>query len=315
MTLQTQSLPLRHDHLDSLAIASLLLCCALWGLNQIAIKVALPEVPSLVQLSIRSGVAALCLLGWMWRRGVSFSLRDGTFWPGLLAGALFASEFACVFIALQHTSAARSVVFINTSPFVVALLLAALLPGERLRPVQLGGLLLAFGAIAQAFGEGFGSGGAAGHGPAAWQGDALMLLAAVLWGLTTVTIRLSALRSAPAEKTLAYQLVVAALLAPLGALLTGEHWPSGVAGLSWLTLGSLFYQAVIVTFASYLLWFWLLTRYPATKVQAFVFLSPVFGTLFAGLLLSEPVTPRLLLGLLGVGVGLALVNRRPAAAT
>lgn len=305
MTLQTQSLPLRHDHLDSLAIASLLLCCALWGLNQIAIKVALPEVPSLVQLSIRSGVAALCLLGWMWRRGVSFSLRDGTFWPGLLAGALFASEFACVFIALQHTSAARSVVFINTSPFVVALLLAALLPGERLRPVQLGGLLLAFGAIAQAFGEGFGQG-------SSWHGDALMLLAAALWGLTTVTIRLSALRSAPAEKTLAYQLVVAALLAPLGALLTGEAWP---AHLSALTLGSLFYQAVIVTFASYLLWFWLLTRYPATKVQAFVFLSPVFGTLFAALLLSEPLTPRLLLGLLGVGVGLALVNRRPAAAT
>lgn len=309
MTLQTQSLPLRHDHLDSLAIASLLLCCALWGLNQIAIKVALPEVPSLVQLSIRSGVAALCLLGWMWRRGVSFSLRDGTFWPGLLAGALFASEFACVFIALQHTSAARSVVFINTSPFVVALLLAALLPGERLRPVQLGGLLLAFGAIAQAFGEGFGQGG----GPASvWYGDALMLLAAALWGLTTVTIRLSSLRSAPAEKTLAYQLVVAALLAPLGALLTGEAWP---VHLSMLTLGSLFYQAVIVTFASYLLWFWLLTRYPATKVQAFVFLSPVFGTLFAGLLLSEPLTPRLLLGLFGVGVGLALVNRRPAAAT
>lgn len=305
MTLQTRPPLPRHDHLDGLAVASLLLCCALWGLNQIAIKVALPEVPSLVQLSIRSGVAALCLLGWMWRRGVSFSLRDGTFWPGLLAGALFASEFACVFIALQHTSAARSVVFINTSPFVVALLLAALLPGERLRPVQLGGLLLAFGAIAQAFGEGFGQG-------SSWHGDALMLLAAALWGLTTVTIRLSSLRSAPAEKTLAYQLVVAALLAPLGALLTGEAWP---VHLSVLTLGSLFYQAVIVTFASYLLWFWLLTRYPATKVQAFVFLSPVFGTLFAGLLLSEPITPRLLLGLLGVGVGLALVNRRPAAAT
>jgi drug/metabolite transporter (DMT)-like permease len=311
MTLQTRPPLPRHDHLDSLAVASLLLCCALWGLNQIAIKVALPEVPSLVQLSIRSGVAALCLLGWMWRRGVSFSLRDGTLWPGLLAGALFASEFACVFIALQHTSAARSVVFINTSPFVVALLLAALLPGERLRPVQLGGLLLAFGAIAQAFGEGFGQGGGQGSGPAAWQGDALMLLAAVLWGLTTVTIRLSSLRSAPAEKTLAYQLVVAALLAPLGALATGEAWP---VHLSTLTLGSLFYQAVVVTFASYLLWFWLLTRYPATKVQAFVFLSPVFGTLFAALLLSEPVTPRLLLGLLGVGVGLALVNRRPAAA-
>ena len=293
----------RPEHLDGLAVASLLLCCALWGLNQIAIKVVLAEVPSLVQLSIRSIVAAVLVLGWMRWRGISFSLRDGTFWPGLLAGSLFATEFACVFVALQHTSAARSVVFINTSPFVVVLVLAALLPSERLRPVQLGGLVLAFAAIAQAFGEGLGQG-------AAWRGDLLVLLAAGLWGLTTVTIRLSSLRSAPPEKTLAYQLVVAALLAPLGAQLSGQAWPSH---LSWLALGSLFYQAVIVTFASYLLWFWLLTRYPATKVQAFVFLSPVFGTLLAGLLLDEPITARLLLALLGVGVGLALVNRRQAA--
>ncbi|MEX8520685.1 MAG: DMT family transporter [Leptothrix sp. (in: b-proteobacteria)] len=291
----------RHDHLDLLAVASLLLCCALWGLNQIAIKAALPEVPSLVQLSIRSIVAAVLLLGWMRWRGISFSLRDGTFWPGLLAGSLFATEFACVFVALQHTSAARSVVFINTSPFVVTLVLAALLPSERLRPVQLGGMLLAFAAIAQAFGEGLGQG--------AWRGDVLVLLAAALWGLTTVTIRLSCLRSAPPEKTLAYQVVVAALLAPLGALLSGETWPSR---LSWLALGSLFYQGVIVTFASYLLWFWLLTRYPVTRVQAFVFLSPVFGTLFAGLLLDEPITARLLLALVGVGIGLTLVNRRQA---
>jgi drug/metabolite transporter (DMT)-like permease len=75
-------------------------------------------------------------------------------------------------------------------------------------------------------------------------------------------------------------------------------------------LGSLFYQAVIVTFASYLLWFWLLTRYPATKVQAFVFLSPLFGTLFAHGLLGEPLTASLLGGLAGVALGLALLNRR-----
>ena len=299
-------------HLDAVAVLSLLLCCALWGLNQVSVKLALPEVPALVQVSIRSIVAFVLLLAWMRWRGIRWDWRGPTLGPGLLSGLLFATEFALAFVGLQHTTAARGVVFINTSPFVVAIVLAWLTPSERLSRVQLAGLLLAFVAIAQAFWEGFTH---RAHTQAAEDqllGDALLLIAAVLWGLTTVVIRLSTLRSAPSEKTLAYQLVVAALLAPLGALLTGEAWP---AHLSALTLGSLFYQAVIVTFASYLLWFWLLTRYPATKVQAFVFLSPVFGTLFAGLLLSEPVTPRLLLGLLGVGVGLALVNRRPAAAT
>lgn len=291
-----------HDRLDVRAVAALLLCCALWGLNQVAIKAALPEVPALVQLSIRSVVACVLVLGWMRWRGVGWSVRDGTLWPGLLAGALFALEFGCIFIGLQYTTAARSVVFINTSPFIVALLLAWLQPAERLRPLQSAGLVIAFAGVAFAFAE------PVPHvGPWPWLGDTLIIAAAALWGLTTVTIRLSALRSAPAEKTLAYQLLVAATLSPLVAWGQGVPWPG-----SWsaLALGSLFYQAVIVTFASYLLWFWLLTRYPATKVQAFVFLTPVFGTAWAAGLLGEPIGAELLVALAAVGVGLSLLNRR-----
>jgi drug/metabolite transporter (DMT)-like permease len=290
------------ERLDLPAVAALLLCCALWGLNQVAIKAALPEVPALIQLSIRTLVACALLLGWMQWRGVGWSLRDGTLGPGLLAGVLFAVEFGLIFIGLQYTTAARSVVFINTSPFIVALMLAWLLPAERLRPLQTAGLVIAFAGVAFAFSE---PAPQAGRWP--WLGDTMIVVAAVLWGLTTVTIRLSALRSAPAEKTLAYQLLVAALLSPLAAWQQGSPWPQ-----SWssLALASLFYQAVIVTFASYLLWFWLLTRYPATKVQAFVFLTPVFGTAWAAGLLGEPLGVELLVALAAIGVGLALLNRR-----
>ncbi len=290
------------DRLDLPAVAALLLCCALWGLNQVAIKAALPEVPALIQLSIRTVLAGVLLLGWMQWRGVGWSLRDGTLWPGLLAGVLFAVEFGLIFIGLQYTTAARSVVFVNISPFIVALMLAWLMPAERLRPLQTAGLVIAFAGVAFAFSE---PAPQAGRWP--WLGDTLIIVAAVLWGLTTVTIRLSVLRSAPAEKTLAYQLLVAALLSPLAAWLQDSPWPG-----SWssLALASLFYQAVIVTFASYLLWFWLLTRYPATKVQAFVFLTPVFGTAWAAGLLGEPLGVELLVALAAIGVGLALLNRR-----
>jgi drug/metabolite transporter (DMT)-like permease len=294
--------PVRHTQLDVAAVAALLLCCALWGLNQVAIKAVLPEVPPLVQLSVRSIVAALLLLGWMRWRGTRWSWRDGTLAPGLLAGMLFALEFGCVFIGLQYTTAARSVVFINTSPFVVALLLAWLVPSERLRPLQVLGLVLAFAGVACAFAE-----PAPGTGGWPWLGDALIIVAAVLWGLTTVTIRFSSLRHAPAATTLAYQLLVAAALSPLAAWTAGSAWP---ASWSLLAIGSLFYQAVIVTFASYLLWFWLLTRYPATKVQAFVFFSPLFGTAAAAGLLGEPVGVELLMALVAVAVGLALLNRQ-----
>lgn len=294
--------PVRHAHLDTIAVLSLLLCCFLWGLNQISIKAAMPEVPVLVQLAIRSVVAFVLLLGWMRWRGIRWSFTDGTWWPGLLSGLLFACEFGLAFVGLEYTTAARGVVFINTSPFIVALVLAASHQGERLSPWQFCGLLVAFGSIALAFGEGASSG--------AWRGDLMILGAALLWGLTTVTIRLSVLRSAASEVTLAYQLGVATVLSPIAAVASGAAWPTHWSGLA---LGVLFYQGVIVTFASYLLWFWLLTRYPATRVQAFVFLTPVFGTLCAGWLLDEPITPALLLALAGVGVGLAMLNRRAAA--
>ncbi|KDB51191.1 hypothetical protein X805_32010 [Sphaerotilus natans subsp. natans DSM 6575] len=296
------------SHLDLAAVLSLLLCCMLWGLNQVSVKLALPEVPALVQVSIRSIVAFVLLLGWMRWRGLRWDWRGPSLLPGLLAGFLFATEFALAFVGLQHTTAARGVVFINTSPFVVALVLAALHRGERLMPLQSVGLLIAFAALAAAFGEGF-SLTAAGT---TWRGDLMILVAAVLWGLTTVTIRLSVLRSAPSEVTLAWQLGVAALLSPLAAWVHGDAWPQA---WSPLAIGSMVYQGVIVTFASYLLWFWLLTRYPATQVQAFVLLTPVFGTLSAGLLLHEPVTPALLLALAGICLGLVLLNRRPPVRT
>lgn len=304
MTATSATIEARATRLDTRALAALLLCCALWGLNQVAIKAALPEVPALVQLAIRSVVALALVLGWMRWRGIAWNWRDGTLAPGLLAGLLFAVEFGCIFVGLQYTTAARSVVFINTSPFVVALMLAWLVPAERLRPLQTFGLVLAFAGVAYAFAE-----PAPQTGAWPWLGDTLIVIAAVLWGLTTVVIRFSALRHAPAEKTLAYQLLVAGLLSPLAAWAAGSPWP---AAWSTLALGSLFYQAVIVTFASYLLWFWLLTRYPATRVQAFVFLTPVFGTAFAGWLLGEQLGGELLSALVAVAIGLSLLNRRSA---
>ena len=69
-------------------------------------------------------------------RGVKLFERDGTLRAGLLAGALFAAEFSCIYLGLRDTTASRLTVFLYTSPFVVALLLPRLVPAEKLRPVQ-----------------------------------------------------------------------------------------------------------------------------------------------------------------------------------
>lgn len=299
----------RRAQLDAQALLCVLLCCVLWGINQSAAKAALPEVPPLLQASLRSLGAALLVLAWSRWRGIALFERDGTLAGGLLAGALFAGEFAMIFWGLQYTHASRMIVFIYLSPFVVALGMPLIARSERLRPAQWAGLLAAFAGLALAFSEGFGAPSA---GPLQWLGDAMGMLAALLWGATTLAIRATKLAQAPAEKTLFCQLAVSAPLLGLGAWAFGEAWP---AQWSTLSLGSLFFQIVVITFASYLLWFWLIRHYPATRLASFTLLTPLSGLLAGMALLGEPATPRLLAALVAVGVGIWLVNRpAPAAA-
>jgi drug/metabolite transporter (DMT)-like permease len=293
----------RHHQLDTRAITLVVVCTALWGVNQVAAKVALVEIPPLLQAGVRSLGAAGLLVAFARLRGIAVWDRDRTLAPGLLAGALFAVEFACIFIGLQHTSASRMAVFIYLSPFVVALGMPLIAPAERLDRWQLLGLAAAFGGVVWAFAGGFTAPSA---GPRQWFGDALGLAAALLWGLTTLVLRGSRLSSAVPEKTLLYQLGVSGLALCAASPLAGEAWPAQLSGSS---LWPLAFQTVVVSFASYLTWFWLLRHYPATRLAAFTLLTPMFGLLAGVSLLGEPVTGRLLLALAAVSLGIALVNK------
>ena len=297
----------RKDHVDGLAVALLLGCCAIWGLGQVAAKVTLSEIPPLMQAAARSLGAALLLVLWSRSRGLALFRADGTGRAGLLAGSLFALEFACIFVGLQHTSASRMSVFIYFAPFVVALGMPLIARSERLNRIQAAGLLLAFGGVVWAYFEGFVSPTA---GPRQWLGDALGLAGALLWGLTTLTLRGTRLGSALPEKALLYQLAVSAAALGLASLVAGEPWPAQLTGAS---LWPLAFQTVVITFASYLVWFWLVRHYPATRISAFTLLTPVFGLLAGVGLLGEPLTLRLGVALVAVCAGIWLVNRvRPA---
>jgi drug/metabolite transporter (DMT)-like permease len=292
----------RKSHLDALAVASLIGCCFLWGLNQVAAKAALPEVPALQQAAARSLGGALLVWVWSASRGIRLFERDGTAGGGLLAGALFAAEFGCIFLGLQFTSASRMVVFIYLSPFVVALGMPFIARSERLTLLQLLGLSAAFAGVAWAFAEGFTRPAV---GARQWLGDALGVAAGVLWGATTLAIRGSRLGAAAAEKTLLYQLAVSGVMLVAAAAAVGTPLPTHLSAVAW---ASLVFQVVVVTFASYLLWFWLMRRYPATRLASFTLLTPVFGLLMGALLLGEPLTLRLIVALVAVAAGIVLVN-------
>ncbi len=294
----------RKTHLDALAISLLLGCCLFWGLQQVLIKATIAEIPPMFQASLRLWGATALLWLWCLARGVPLFTRDASLTVGLLAGSLFAAEFACIYLGLQRTTASRLTVFLYTSPFWVAVLVPLWVRSEKLRAPQWLGLLCAFAGVAFALREGF-----TGDFSVTARGDLLGLAAGMFWGLTTVVIRASSLAKISAEKLLFYQLVVSAVTFPMLSLVLGEVW---VWRFSPFAITSLFLQTAVGAFASYLAWMWMLGRYPATKISVFVFLTPLFALLFGALWLKESVTPGLLAALTAVAVGIVLVNRQPA---
>jgi drug/metabolite transporter (DMT)-like permease len=286
---------------DFTAMAILVVLCASWGLQQVTIKVANQGIPPLLQAGLRSLGSAFLIGLWMVVRRKPIFEKDGTLVWGLAAGILFAGEFLCVYWGLAFTNASRATVFLNMSPFVVALGAHLFIPGERLRTAQVVGLCCAFTGILAAFGESMGF-------PSRrmlW-GDAMLVGGAVFWGATTVLIKAGPLSKIHPGKTLLYQVAVSALILPLGSMAKGE---GGITAMTPLIAGCLAYQTIWVAFVTYTVWFWLIGRYPPSRLASFTFLTPLFGVMAGGLLLGEAMTPLLLVALVLVGTGIYLVNR------
>ncbi len=279
------------------AFATMTLLGVIWGMQQVAVKLTLAGISPILQVGLRSTFAALLVFIWARGRGQRLFDSDGSLRPGLLVGLLFGLEFICIFVGLQYIGASRMVVFLYTAPCFTVLGLHWFVPGERIGWRHGFGVLLAFAGIVVAFGDGLAGGSSF--------GDALGVLAAMLWAATTVIIRGGALARVSAAKTLLYQLAVSAVMALPLSLLMGE---AGVSAPTPTVMLGMLYQIVIVAFASYLAWFWLLTRYLANRLAVFSFLTPLFGVLFGVVLLDERMSAQFGIAALLVVAGIVLVN-------
>lgn len=287
--------------LDAIAAAVTVVLCISWGLNQVAIKLAIADIPPLIQATVRSAGALAIIFAWCRWRGVPLFARDGTLTPGLLNGLAFGIEFVLIYRGLTLTTASRGAVFLYTAPFFVALGARLFLPGERLLLVHWLGLALSFAGVALAIGI-----GGPDAGPDQLIGDLMLVAGGALWATNTLIIKASRLSAAPPEKALAYQLVVSAPILAVAALLFGERLVQvpGPAALSWLA-----YQTVWVVGLTYAVWCTLLQRYSASRLSSFTFLTPLFGVAAGYLILDEPLTPIFAAAVALVVAGLVLVNR------
>lgn len=292
-----------HDRIDLLAGTLLVVCCVIWGVQQAAIKISLDQgIPPLMQATLRSAGAAVLLALWAGARGQWRTLfaRDHSALPLLLVIVLFAGEFLTLYPGLQRTTASRGVVILYTAPIWVAVGAHFLVPGERLRVRQFLGLLAAFVGVGCAVADGLRNGGGS------LLGDALVGMAAALWGATTVAIKANpVLRRLPAVKILLFQFLGSTPILFAFAAANGELHAAGATATAWAWMA---YQTVIVAAGTYLVFVWLIAHYPAGRLSSYTFLTPLFGILAGAGLLGERVSPALILALVFVALGIRLVN-------
>lgn len=295
----------RRPAVDAAAAVIMLGLTFTWGLNQVAIKFASLSFSPAFMMLARSAIGALCIGGWCALRGIPLLRADGTLWAGIAVGVTFWIEFALIYAGLDLTSAARGGLMLNTMPFWV-LVGAHFWLGERMRVRHVAGLAMAFVGIVLVFSDRHSV-----TGPQALLGDAMCLAGGVAWALNTLIVKRTKLALIGAEKLVLYQLVASTLLMLPLMPFTGP--PLRV--VSALGIATLLFQAVFVVGITYLVWFWLMRRYPAAGLASFVFLAPVFAVFCGAVLLDEPLTVRVFAALALIAAGLAVVNRPSRART
>lgn len=289
-----------HDRLDAFAVATLTLLCIFLGIGQVAMKVANAGISPILQAGLRSLLAA-ALVGLLCAvRGISLRLSGATIVPMVVSALFFTAEFAFLYPGLDRTTASRAVIFLYTSPFVVAAGAHFLIPGDRLTWSKTAGLLAALAGVMIVLA------GRETSGVSSLTGDLLCLAGGVAWGLLTLTVRATHLAAERPERVIFMQLLISGVLLYLISLLLGER---GITDPSPLVLSAFGYTVVFVAFITFTTSLWLMTRYPASRVMAFLMITPVFGVAAGVLLLGEPLTIHLGIGLVVVIIGLWLVNR------
>lgn len=267
-----------------------------------SIKFSNQGMPPLMAAALRSLVSGVLLWTYARIKSQTVTFPQGQTRHALMIGLLFGLEFLFVYWGLTFTPASRSLIFLYTQAFWVALGAHFFLKDDRLTATKLFGLVLAFCGVAAVFRS-----RSPELPPLYWVGDLMALSGAIFWAATTLYVkRVTEKVSLSHYQTLFAQLIYSFPLLALGSL--AFEWPAEV-NLTPLVLASLSYQSVVVAFASFLVWFWLIHRHTVSRLSAFAFLAPLFGVILGGLILDEPLTLRVWFGLACVAGGLYAVNR------
>lgn len=288
------------EYIDFQGIVTVIILTMLWGLSHPTIKIANNGISPVFSSALRSVIASICGVIYCINKRERLFHGDIILFHGFMVGLLFGLEFACLYFGLLYTDASRSIVFVNFSPFFVAIGAHFFIRGDKLTFLKIVGLILAFSGVIFVF-----QGKPKTAHPNMIIGDILEVLAALFWGATTLYIKRFLAERVHPINTFLYQLIFSIPVLFLTSLILEPRW---IYKIDIMILSAFLYQCFIIAFLSFFIWFKLIHRYSVSRLSAFNFLTPLFGVIFGTVLLREEFTSSLMLGLPLVCLGIFLVN-------
>jgi drug/metabolite transporter (DMT)-like permease len=291
-----------HRPIDFTGAALALLLSALWGANPVAIKLGLADAPPLRLALMRFVLSTIVILAYamLTRRYDVLVIRAGEAKPIWSLGLLFVIQIALMNYGLERTTAAHGVIVLNSYAVHTVVFAHFMIPGDRLTPAKLAGVLIAYGGVIILFARSFSV------SSSTLVGDLIVALSALLLGERIVYIAKAVQRLDPVRLML-YQSIIGSVGFFLIGLATEAdrptRWTSGL-------ILSIVFQGAIIGGFNFLLNAKLLQIYRPSALATVALTTPIWGVLVAAAIGREGLTPDLLLSALLVVAGIALTARR-----
>ena len=272
--------------------------CVLFGSNAVAIKIALEGLGVFTTAGLRFGMASLAISLWALSTHKPFKIKREQFYHLLIIGMIFFVQLSLFYFGINKTNASRATLFVNLQPFFLLVLAHYFIYGDQVSKKKLLGILVGFLGVVFVFLEKKGA-------TSDFQtGDLIVLSAAFIWACNGVYTKRIIAGFEPFHIVL-YPMMIATPL----FFLEGFLWDGiMISEINPRVLLSLLYQVVVSGSFGFVAWITMLKKYGAVSLHSFIFIMPIAGVLLGGLILGEPITPKILLALLLIVSGIFIVN-------
>jgi drug/metabolite transporter (DMT)-like permease len=288
----------------SVAYLAFITVCVVWGTTYLAISVALETVPVLLVAGLRWMFAGVVMSALMLATGRG--LPGPRLWLPLALLGLLMNVVGNGFVvyAQQYVASGLTAVLIATTPFWSALIERLLPNGERFTRRSLTGLAIGFSGIVVLVWPEMTNGGAGGR--QFILGVIAIQLACVGWVIGTSFAKRHELGDNPFPST-ALQMVFSGIML-LGAATANGDW----AQLSFTprTIAAMLYLSLAGSLVAYSAYIYAIQHLPLQLVSLYAYINPMIAVALGTLILSEPLSARIIVAAVLVFAGTWVVGRR-----